>query len=33
MAGFTIVIIPTVALYLSSQKLILSKFTVGGLKG
>lgn len=33
MAGFTIVIIPTVALYLASQKTILSKFTVGGLKG
>lgn len=33
MAGFTIVIVPTVALYLASQKLILSKFTVGGLKG
>lgn len=33
MAGFTIVIVPTVALYLSCQKLILSKFTVGGLKG
>ena len=33
MAGFTIVIVPTVTLYLSSQKLILSKFTVGGLKG
>lgn len=33
MAGFTIVIIPTVTLYLLSQRLILSKFTVGGLKG
>ena len=33
MAGFTLVIIPTVILYLASQKLILSKFTVGGLKG
>lgn len=33
MAGFTIVIIPTVIMYLASQKLILSKFTVGGLKG
>lgn len=33
MAGFTIVMIPTVILYLSCQKLIMSKFTVGGLKG
>lgn len=33
MAGFTLVIIPTVIMYLASQKLILSKFTVGGLKG
>jgi len=33
MAGFSLVIIPTVILYVSSQKLILSKFTVGGLKG
>lgn len=33
MAGFTMAIVPTVALYLASQKLILSKFTVGGLKG
>ena len=33
MAGFTVVIIPTTILYLASQKLILSKFTVGGLKG
>lgn len=33
MAGFSLVIIPTVILYISSQKLILSKFTVGGLKG
>ena len=33
MAGFSLVIIPTVILYVSSQRLILSKFTVGGLKG
>jgi len=33
MAGFTIVIIPTMTLFLLSQRLILSKFTVGGLKG
>lgn len=33
MAGFTIVMIPTFVLYLCSQKLILAKFTVGGLKG
>lgn len=33
MAGFTFVIIPTTILYLSTQKLIVSKFTVGGLKG
>ena len=33
LAGFAIALIPTVALYLASQKLILSKFTVGGLKG
>lgn len=32
MAGFTIIVIPTVALYLASQKLIMSKFSVGGLK-
>ncbi len=33
MAGFTLIVIPTVAIYIASQKLILSKFTVGGLKG
>ncbi|MBQ8394341.1 MAG: carbohydrate ABC transporter permease [Clostridia bacterium] len=33
MAGFSLVIIPTVILYVCSQRLILSKFTVGGLKG
>ncbi len=33
MAGFTIVVIPTVLVYFLSQKLIMSKFTVGGLKG
>lgn len=33
MAGFTIITIPTVLIYLLSQKLIMSKFTVGGLKG
>ncbi len=33
LAGFTIIVIPTVALYLSAQKLIMSNFTVGGLKG
>ena len=33
MAGFSLVIIPTVLLYVCSQRLILSKFTVGGLKG
>ncbi|MBQ8725962.1 MAG: carbohydrate ABC transporter permease [Clostridia bacterium] len=33
MAGFSLVIIPTVVLYSASQGLILSKFTVGGLKG
>ena len=33
MAGFTLIIIPTAALYIASQRLILSKFTVGGLKG
>ena len=32
-AGFTIVMIPTVILYLSAQNLIVSKFTVGGIKG
>ena len=33
MAGFTMVVIPTVALYFASQKTIMSKYTVGGLKG
>ena len=33
MAGFTVVVIPTIIVYLLSQKLIMSKFTVGGLKG
>ncbi len=33
LAGFMVVMIPTVVLYLASQKLILSKFNVGGLKG
>ena len=33
MAGFTLIVIPTVVIYIASQKLILSKFTVGGLKG
>lgn len=33
MAGFTIVVIPTILVYFLSQKLIMSKFTVGGLKG
>ena len=33
LAGFAIVMIPTVLLYLASQNLIVSKFTVGGLKG
>lgn len=33
MAGFTIVMIPTALLYICSQKLIVQKFTVGGLKG
>lgn len=33
MAGFTIVAIPNILLYFVSQKLIMSKFTVGGLKG
>ena len=33
MAGFTIIMLPTAILYLLSQKLIVSKFTVGGLKG
>ena len=33
MAGFMMCMIPSSILYLSSQKLISSKFTVGGLKG
>lgn len=33
MAGFCIAIIPSALLYIASQKLIMSKFTVGGLKG
>lgn len=33
MAGFTIVVVPTIIVYFLSQKLIMSKFTVGGLKG
>ena len=33
LAGFVICMIPSIALYLSSQKLITGKFTVGGLKG
>ncbi len=33
MAGFTIVVVPTVIVYFLSQRLIMSKFTVGGLKG
>ena len=33
LAGFTIVMIPTTIIYIFSQKLIVSKFTVGGLKG
>ncbi len=33
LAGFVICMIPSAILYLSSQKLIYSKFTVGGLKG
>lgn len=32
MAGFTIVAIPNIVLYLLSQNLIMSKFSVGGLK-
>ena len=32
MAGFTLVAIPNIILYLAAQKLILAKFTVGGLK-
>lgn len=33
LAGFTIAAIPTVIIYLSTQKIITSKFVVGGLKG
>lgn len=33
LAGFTVAAIPTSLLYLCSRKLIMSKFTVGGLKG
>ena len=33
MAAFVVAMIPTIILYLSSQKLILDKFQVGGLKG
>lgn len=33
LAGFVVVSIPTAILYLASQNLIMSKFTVGGLKG
>lgn len=33
LAGFVVCMIPTMILYLSAQKLITSKFTVGGLKG
>jgi multiple sugar transport system permease protein len=33
MAGFCIVVIPTIALYFASQKLIMSNFNIGGLKG
>ena len=33
MAGFTIVMIPTIIIYACSQKIINSKFAVGGLKG
>ena len=32
MAGFTLVAIPNIILYLAAQKLILAKFTVGGSK-
>ena len=32
LAGFAVVMIPTIILYLVSQKLILAKFNVGGLK-
>lgn len=33
LATFVVVIVPTVALYLGTQKILMSKFTVGGLKG
>lgn len=33
MATFVVVIIPTVILYLSTQRVLMSKFVVGGLKG
>lgn len=33
LSGFIFAMIPSVVLYISSQKLITSKFTVGGLKG
>jgi ABC-type glycerol-3-phosphate transport system permease component len=33
MAGFTMALIPSIILYLASQRLILAKFNVGGLKG
>lgn len=33
LAGFVVVSIPTAILYLTSQNLIMSKFTIGGLKG
>ena len=33
MAAYVIAMIPTIALYLASQRLILDKFQVGGLKG
>lgn len=33
LAGFVIIMIPTIIMYLSAQKTILSKFNIGGLKG
>lgn len=33
MAGFTVVMIPTIVLYCCTQKIIKSKFAIGGLKG
>lgn len=33
MAGFTMVMIPTVAIYCATQRIINSKFAIGGLKG